>query len=496
MAPFRIIWGSIALAIVLIVLLRWTPSSSSLSSIDRPLELFCAAGLKGPVEAAARDFERITGQSVQIQFAGSGTLLSNLRVSQRGDLFIPADNSFVDIGRSNHLLAEVLPLAQMSAVIVVPKGNPKAIHSIADLLRDDIRVSLGNPDSVAVGSITRRALVQSGQWAALAAQATVFKPTVNDIANDVKLGAVDAGIIWDATVALYPELQAVPIPELAVPRAEVSVCLLRSSTQPSVALRFARFLAARDQGLRHFALAGFSVAPGDLWTLRPSVLLFSGAVNRSAIEPTLREFEEREGVEITRVYNGCGILTAQIHSGQKPDAYFACDVSFMDSVQSQFQPAVALAETSLVIITRKGNPSKISGLPDLARDGLKTGLCNEQQSALGALTARLLRQHGLFDAVMKRVAVQTPTADLLLNQLRSGALDAAVVYEANASQVLASVETIPLSGPGTLATQPYAVGRDSNNALLMQRLMTALQSDLARARFVSNGFRWKGPSGD
>ena len=168
----------------------------------------------------------------------------------------------------------------------------------------------------------------------------------------------------------------------------------------------------------------------------------------------------------------------------------------MDSVQSQFQPAVALAETSLVIITRKGNPSKISGLPDLARDGLKTGLCNEQQSALGALTARLLRQQGLFDAVMKRVAVQTPTADLLLNQLRSGALDAAVVYEANASQVLASVETIPLSGPGTLATQPYAVGRDSNNALLMQRLMTALQSDLARARFVSNGFRWKGPSGD
>ncbi len=26
---------------------------------------------------------------------------------------------------------------------------------------------------------------------------TVFKPTVSDVANDVKIGSVDAGIVWE-----------------------------------------------------------------------------------------------------------------------------------------------------------------------------------------------------------------------------------------------------------------------------------------------------------
>jgi len=39
---------------------------------------------------------------------------------------------------------------------------------------------------------------------------TVFKPTVNDLANDVKIGTVDAAIVWDATVKQYAEMVAVP----------------------------------------------------------------------------------------------------------------------------------------------------------------------------------------------------------------------------------------------------------------------------------------------
>ena len=37
-------------------------------------------------------------------------------------------------------------------------------------------------------------------------------------------------------------------------------------------------------------------------------------LNRVAIEESLREFEAREGARVTRVYNGCGILTAQIRA--------------------------------------------------------------------------------------------------------------------------------------------------------------------------------------
>jgi len=218
-----ILWGSLVAIGILVGLLVWNQRRPANAPVQEPLVVYCAAGLKTAVEAVAKDYEREQKTSVQIQYGGSGTLLSNLRVAQRGDVFIPADTSFVDLGNSNRLLAEVVPLARMSAVIVVAKGNPKNIRSIQDLLRDGVRVSLGNPDSVAIGTVARAALTRSGDWVALSARALVFKPTVNDVANDVKLGAVDAGIVWDVTLAQYPELEAVVVPELSTARSEVSV---------------------------------------------------------------------------------------------------------------------------------------------------------------------------------------------------------------------------------------------------------------------------------
>ena len=165
----------------------------------------------------------------------------------------------------------------------------------------------------------------------------------------------------------------------------------------------------------------------------------------------------------------------------------------MDTVQSYFQPAVALARTPLVLAVRKGNPKAIGGLSDLTRTTLKVGLCQEDQSALGALSARLLRSVGLWDSVKSNLAVQAPTGDLLINQLRSGALDVALVYAANTAAVLDTVEVIRLTGPGTMAIQPYAVSRNSDHAQLMSRLQQALESKVSRDRFVSAGFQWQEP---
>ncbi|MFM7555917.1 MAG: substrate-binding domain-containing protein [Verrucomicrobiota bacterium] len=494
MNPSRpVVWGSLLAILLLVALLVWNQRPPAEAPVREPLVVYCAAGLRPAVEAAVDDYGRERGVPVQIQYGGSGTLLSNLRVARSGDLFVPGDSSFIDAGRSNGLLAEVIPLARMRAVVAVARGNPKGLRSVRDLLRSGVRVSLGNPDSVAIGAVARAALVRSGDWPDLSARALVFKPTVNDVANDVKLGAVDAGIVWDTTLVQYPELEAVAVPELAGAVSEVSAAVLGASRQPTEALRLARHLGARDRGLRRFREAGFGVVAGDVWALRPSVVLYSGSVNRQAAEPTLREFEAREGVEITRVYNGCGILTAQIRSGQRPDAYFACDVSFMETVQPGFQPAVSLARTPLVLAVRKGNPHRVADLSDLARSPLKVGLCHEDQSALGALSVGLLRARGLWDSVKGHLAVQAPTGDLLINQLRSGALDVALVYAANAAAVADSVEVVPLSGPGIMAIQPYAVGRGSDHAQLMTRLLRALESLRSRERFQASGFQVEDP---
>lgn len=490
----RLIFGSLAAIAVLVGLLFWRPAKQPTAVSKDPLLVYCAAGLKGPVEEIARDYERRTGVPVQLQFGGSGLLLNNLKVARRGDLFLAADNSYLDAGQSNGVIREIIPLAQMTAVIAVPKANPRKISTLADLEAPGVEIASANPDAAAIGRLSQRALEASGHWKNLQPRIKVLKPTVNDVANDVKLGTVDAGIVWDATVNQYPELTAVFVPELQGAVAEIGIGVLSFSEQPAAALRFARFLGSREFGLTVFQKNGFVPALGDSWTEQPQVVLYSGGVNRIAIEESLREFEAREGVTVNRVYNGCGILTAQIRSGQRPDAYFACDVSFMTNVASHFLRPIELSQTPMVILTRQGNPKSIRSLTDLTQSGLAVGIANEQQSALGALTVRLLRAEGLLDRVMPNVRVQTPTADLLVNQLRTGALDAALVYAANASQVKGSLDVIELPQPSALAIQPYAVGRDSQHPRLMERLLQHLRSPTSRARFEQSGFRWRDTS--
>jgi ABC-type molybdate transport system substrate-binding protein len=90
-----------------------------------------------------------------------------------------------------------------------------------------------------------------------------------------------------------------------------------------------------------------------------------------------------------------------------------------------------LTETDIGIAVRSGIRKRVKSLADLAQSGLRVGLCNSEQSTLGYMTRGILKSSGLWDNVHKNVVVEVPTADFLINQMRAGALDAAVVYSVN-----------------------------------------------------------------
>ncbi len=263
--------ASVALTVALVLLLARKPAESSGPSRPagaaavEPLLVFCAAGIKPPVEAAARQFEAEEGVPVQLQYGGSQTLLANLAVSARGDLYIAAEDTYVQMARDRKLVGEIVPLARMHVALGVARGNPKKIAGLADLLKPEVRLAQANPEAAAVGKLTRDALQKTGEWEPLRAHTTVFKPTVNEVANDLKLGSADAGFVWDATIRQYPELEAVAVPALANLVAHVSAGVLASSRQPAAAARLARFLAARDRGQKEFERSGFTPVDGAPW---------------------------------------------------------------------------------------------------------------------------------------------------------------------------------------------------------------------------------------
>lgn len=478
MAVVGVIWGGMSL--------RQADEPSV-----QPLVIFCAASNQPVLEAIRRDYEQEYGTPLHVQYGSSQTLLAGLKVSGIGDLYLPADDSYLALARERNLIVEVFPLARMQAVVAVEKGNPKKIDKWDDFLRSDVRIAQASPDSTAIGKLTRTKLSANGLWEALHARTTVYKTTVNEVANDVKVGAIDAGIVFDAVLAGYDTVEAVRLSELEGVEARVAAAVLKSSRQPRRALHFARYLSAQEKGLARYHEFGFIPAEGDAWSEHPEVTLYAGSMLRPAIEQTITAFEEREGVRVLRVYNGCGILVAQMKAGQVPDAYFACDVEFMRQVKELFPGAEDISQNELVILVKKGNPFGLASLRDLAKPGLRVGIGHEKQCAMGWITQRTFREGGVQTEVMKNVVVQTPTGDMLVNQMRSGSLDAAVAYLSNAAGSAEFLDAIRIQGlPCSVATQPFGTAKDSKNKRLTERLLHTIRAAGSQQRFKSEGFRW------
>ena len=97
-------------------------------------------------------------------------------------------------------------------------------------------------------------------------------------------------------------------------------------------------------------------------------------------------------------YDGCGLLISQMKAIKKgeaqagkdkfPDAYLACDDSFLADVQHWFETGVQLAKNPIVLVVQKDNPHAIESLGDLADPvckNLRVGLAHPTHSAPGQL---------------------------------------------------------------------------------------------------------------
>ncbi|HLY73510.1 MAG TPA: molybdate ABC transporter substrate-binding protein [Planctomycetota bacterium] len=255
----RFLLGTVGLIVLLSVLIylwhRWRREGDSKGG--EPLMAYCGAGLREPVERLAKQFEAETGIPVRLQYGSSQALLLQAELSKTGDLYLPGDESFVELARTKGLIGEDYPLARMRAVLAVKKGNPKGVRSLEDLLRPDVKLGQVNPDSAAAGKLVREALRKAGRWDRVAEHTCVFTGTVNEVAAAIKLGSIDAGFIWDVLISQMTDLEEVPFGELVGAEARVTVGLLKSSTQAESAMRFARYLASPETGGRAFQASGF-----------------------------------------------------------------------------------------------------------------------------------------------------------------------------------------------------------------------------------------------
>jgi ABC-type molybdate transport system substrate-binding protein len=512
--PWLIAIGSLV-AMIGLALLLWSSIRQSTPQ-EKPNELvfYCATGFLKPAREACAEYQKEYGVNVRIEPDSSGSLLSRVRVApDRVDLYLSGEESFMAEARRRGLVAEVLPFARQHVVLAVRPGNPKKIATLKDLLRDEVRVVLPNPELTATAKAAQRALAGTGQWESLVDRRRAthrqlsFVGNVNEAAQAAKIGAADATLVWDATARTFG-LDVVEAPELqARARQQAMLGVVAATKNPTAALHLARYLTARDRGQLAVQKNYFQpVEDADVWEDRPALVLMAGAMLKPGIDDLVKSFGEREGVTINTVYAGCGIHVAQMKAmkgkfsaaSHFPDAYFSCDVSFMSQVQQWFEASKVVSRNDMVLVVPKGNPAGVKSIKDLARPELRVGLAHPVNSALGALTDDLLKKLKLHDKVYdparKHPVVHSDAGHALVNQMRAGALDLIVVYRSN---VLSSPENaekyldvVEMNLPEAVAIQPYAVAKDSRHKHLMRRLLEAILSPSSQAHFIKSGFQW------
>ena len=198
-----------------------TPAAETTAPQAEPVEVvvFAAASLEATLTEIADLYKEVAPEvTLTFSFESSGTLRTQIIEGAVCDLFISAGQSQMndleagqnDTGADFVYADTRIDFVENKVVLAVPDDNPKDIQTFSDLATDKLSLLCIGNDDVPVGSYSLEILDTLGiDIAQLESDGKVtYASNVTEVANQVKEGAVDCGIIY-ATDAYTYELTVV-----------------------------------------------------------------------------------------------------------------------------------------------------------------------------------------------------------------------------------------------------------------------------------------------
>ncbi|MBW1687336.1 MAG: molybdate ABC transporter substrate-binding protein [Deltaproteobacteria bacterium] len=185
------------------------------------LTVFCGSASKPAMQEIAARFEHETGIKVNMVFGGSGTLLSQIELSRKGEIYLPGSPDYIIIGNRKKLLIEDSQriVAYLVPAIITPAGNPANVHSLQDLAGPGVRVGIGNPQTVCLGLYSVELLEANGLLGKVMKNVVTFGASCSKTANLAAMSQLDAILGWKVFHAWNPDrMTYVPIAPENIPR--------------------------------------------------------------------------------------------------------------------------------------------------------------------------------------------------------------------------------------------------------------------------------------
>jgi molybdate transport system substrate-binding protein len=226
-----------------------------------PLVL-AAASLQEAMNAAADAWARKGHARPVLSFAASSALARQAAAGARADLFVSADEEWMDdLARRGLLVAGTRTVFLGNRLVLVSGLSSQARVALgprAPLARllGNGRIAMADPDSVPAGRYGKAALERLGIWSQVAPK-VVRAENVRAALALVERGAAPFGIVYATDARASAKVRVAGVfPAASHPPIRYPIARLKASTSPD-AEGFRRFLVSRE-GEAIFARFGFA----------------------------------------------------------------------------------------------------------------------------------------------------------------------------------------------------------------------------------------------
>ncbi len=236
------------------------------------LTVMAGIALRPVLEEAAANFKERHKADITFIFGGSGEVLSKLRLTRTGDVFIPASHDYIELALEYKVLEKdsLKTLAYLVPALFVARGNPKNIRNLADLAMPGVKLAFSRPETVAIGLYAAEIVEKSLHRDEIRKNINTNLENVAKTVNAVAVGSADAAFAWRA-MATWPsircdlvELAADDIKRVASIRAAVTkVC-----KNNDLAEKFVEYLSS-ESGSKLFLRHGYTTDLAEVQKLAP-----------------------------------------------------------------------------------------------------------------------------------------------------------------------------------------------------------------------------------
>jgi len=183
------------------------------------------------------------GTTVQFNFAGTPTLVTQIEQGASADVLASADTANMDkLKKDGFTTGTSQVFARNKLEIVVAAGNPKRISSLADLAKPGV-IYITEAPTVPAGKYALQILASAG----VKVTPKSLETDVKSVVSKIELGEADAGIVYVTDVkAAGSKVTGVPIPDSVNVIATYPIVAVKGTKNSALANAFIAYVLSAD----------------------------------------------------------------------------------------------------------------------------------------------------------------------------------------------------------------------------------------------------------